>query len=495
VSAQHIPSRPQVQGQSRPLQLRPGAQVRTDGAGLLVLRRLWDELSLGAWIDDRAEEVGGWFASSLMIEVWVALLWYGGGWMDDLELMARRRVRRLFGWERVPDPTTFGRWLRRAGAVLVPCIDRLLRRLVRRRWEERVIPKQVMLALDSTVVVRYGLKQAGAEVGYNPKKPGRPSHHPLLAFAAETGDLVGVLWRPGSAWSGARTEEWIPELVAWLREVGVQEITVRLDKGFRKKEIVRTLQELEVRFLMKAPNQNYVRQALGRWRRSKRPHGTFSDATEVYSNFGPLWGVRLLSLEGRKPLEEAEGTLALDTYEVTDTAHVLTNLPGIHALTAWRRYNAGCVIEQRIEELAQLSVGQTAVDDTGGHRILWALGGLAYQLFHELRTRLRGTWQVAQPKRLRAWLFRMPGRWTTHGNQWRLDLPPVELSRGLFGRALACAPRAAPLRALRPLRLAPDRFQSALGAPGRSSSPFQNHGSNPTRKRLIGAPERLRYPN
>jgi len=31
-----------------------------------------------------------------MIEVWVALLWYGGGWMDDLELMARRRVRLLF---------------------------------------------------------------------------------------------------------------------------------------------------------------------------------------------------------------------------------------------------------------------------------------------------------------------------------------------------------------------------------------------------------------
>jgi len=74
VSTQHIPSRPQVQGQSRPLQLRPSAQERTDGAGLLVLRRLWDELSLGAWIDYRAEKVGGWFASSLMVEVWVVLL-------------------------------------------------------------------------------------------------------------------------------------------------------------------------------------------------------------------------------------------------------------------------------------------------------------------------------------------------------------------------------------------------------------------------------------
>jgi len=404
-----------------------------------VLRRLWDEFGLGAWIDDRAEEedVGGWFESSLMVEVWGALLWYGGGWLDDLKLMARRRVRRLFGWERVPDPTTFGRWLRRAGAALVPWIAQLLRGLVRRRWEKRGVPEQIMLALDSTVVVRYGLKQAGAEVGYNPKKPGRPSHHPLLAFAVETGDLIGLLWRPGSAWSGARTEDWIPELIGWLREVGVTEITVRLDKGFWKKEIVRTLQELDVRFLMKAPNQNYVRQALGSWRASKRAEGIFSDASEIYSNSGRLWDARLLSLEGRKPLEEAgDGTLALDTYEVTDTAHVLTNIPGIHALTAWRRYNAGCVIEQRIKELAQLSVGQTAIDDVDGNRLLWAVGGLAYQLFHDLRARLRRTWQVAQPKRLRAWLFRMPGRWTTHGEQWKLDLPAIDLTRGLFGRAL-----------------------------------------------------------
>jgi len=94
------------------------------------------------------------------------------------------------------------------------------------------------------------------------------------------------------------------------------------------------------------------------------------------------------------------------------------------------------VIEQRIEELAQLSVGQTAIDDVDGNRLLWAVGGLAYQLFHDLRARLRRTWQVAQPKRLRAWLFRMPGRWTTHGEQWKLDLPAIDLTRGLFGRAL-----------------------------------------------------------
>ncbi|HEV6953990.1 MAG TPA: TonB-dependent receptor, partial [Promicromonospora sp.] len=58
--------------------------------------------------------------------VWVALLLYGGRWLDDLRLLRSRGVSRLFGWARVPDATTFGRFLRRAAGVLVPVLDELL---------------------------------------------------------------------------------------------------------------------------------------------------------------------------------------------------------------------------------------------------------------------------------------------------------------------------------------------------------------------------------
>lgn len=36
------------------------------------------------------------------------------------------------------------------------------------------------LDLDATVFCRYG-EQAGSRKGHNPVKPGRPSHHPLVA--------------------------------------------------------------------------------------------------------------------------------------------------------------------------------------------------------------------------------------------------------------------------------------------------------------------------
>ena len=82
--------------------------------------------------------------------------------------------------------------------------------MVRRRWElAGGAPRSATIVMDSTVVVRYGLKQAGAERGYNPKK--RAAHHPLLAYVLETGDASacaggrGARTRPGGrrrGWPG-----------------------------------------------------------------------------------------------------------------------------------------------------------------------------------------------------------------------------------------------------------------------------------------------------
>lgn len=379
-----------------------------------------------------------------MIELWVALLFYGGGVMDDLPLLERRGVRRLFGWVRIPHPTTFGRWLRRSAAALVPLLDTLMWRLVRARWALAGVPRKLTLVLDSTVSVRYGTQQAGAEKGYNPKKPGRPSHHPLLAFVQETGDCLGVRWRPGSAHTADGAEDWLRLLVGRLRSADVEEITVRLDKGFFSRSVVETLFELEVQFLLKIPNHGWLRDHQRSWRRSQRGDGVFPDA-ETWTTTGALWGGRLLSVQARRPLP-AEGTLALDTYEIAESAHVLTNLEGIHAITAWRLYNQGAVIEQRIEELGQLSAGQTAVDHLEANALLWSLNAVAYQLLHFLRsTALPGRWRSAQPKRLRAWLLRMPAKLTTHARKHYVQPLRDDPARLAFLKALRRARDGPPL--------------------------------------------------
>jgi len=61
---------------------------------------------------------------------------------------------------------------------------------------------------DSTVQTRYG-QQQGSEVGYNPHKRGRASHHPLMAVAAGTRLCPYYRWRPGKSatagqWQGCQ---------------------------------------------------------------------------------------------------------------------------------------------------------------------------------------------------------------------------------------------------------------------------------------------------
>lgn len=435
-----IPSRPHVQGSSAPLRLRHSAGELTDGAGLVLVRRLWDRLGLGQRIDADAAWLGGRYRPSLMVELWVVLLLYGGGRMDDLVLLSGRGVRRLFGWRRIPDPTTFGRWLRRGGERLSHLLDVLLWQGVRSRWAVVGVPRAVMLVLDSTVVLRYGLKQAGAEKGYNPKKPGRPSHHPLVAFLAETGDCLGVRWRPGSAHTAAGAAAWTQAMVERLRAAGVEHITLRLDKGFFSQEMVRALERLGVAYVLKVPDHAWVRGRLSAYRRSTKDPA-------LWTASGALYGARLLSVEERRVVR-SEGELALESFEVETSAHVLTNVEGIHAISAWRLYNQGAVVEQRIEELGQLAVGRAAVDDLGGNHLLWALGALAYHVLHTIRTTaLSGGWTRAQPKRLRSWLFRLPAKLTTHARKHYVQLPREEPVRRDLLRALRRVGTGPPLAA------------------------------------------------
>ena len=233
---------------------------------------------------------------------------------------------------------------------------------------------------------------------------------------------MGIRWRPGDAHTAAGAEAWIADLVGRLRSVGVETVTVRLDKGFFSRSMVRTLDDLDVRFLLKVPAHQWLADHQQPWRRSRKGKHIVP-GRELWTTSGRMWGVRLLSLQTRHPLAGDDNTLELDTYEVLMSAHLLTNIEGIHALTAWRRYNRGAVVEQRIKELGQLGAGATAINHLDGNALLWVLGAIAYQLLHTIRTTaLSGAWRTAQPNRLRLRLFRLPAKLTRHSRKLYVQL-------------------------------------------------------------------------
>ena len=96
------------------------------------------------------------------------------------------------------------------------------------------LPDNFIQDWDSTVQTRYG-KQEDAEVGYNPHKRGRASHHPLLAVIAGTRLCPYYRWRSGKAVSSSQWVEAAEECERWI---GKQPWLNRGDIGFAQESIL-----------------------------------------------------------------------------------------------------------------------------------------------------------------------------------------------------------------------------------------------------------------
>src|SRR4030067_1267576 len=76
-----------------------------------------------------------------------------------------------------------------------------------------------ILDLDTTVKCLYG-KQEGAIIGYNPKKPGRPSHSYHSALMANTRLALAVEVMPGNETAPVHS---MPGIWAWLDQLAPHE--------------------------------------------------------------------------------------------------------------------------------------------------------------------------------------------------------------------------------------------------------------------------------
>lgn len=106
------------------------------------------------------------------------------------------------------------------------------------------------LNVDSTVLTRYG-SQEGAVRGYNPKKRGRPSHHPLLAFLG-SGYVVNLWNRRGDSGSGQSVVEFFGQTVAALGP-GFRVREVHADTGFYQVAFIQHLESEQRAYVLAVP--------------------------------------------------------------------------------------------------------------------------------------------------------------------------------------------------------------------------------------------------
>ena len=103
------------------------------------------------------------------------------------------------------------------------------------------------LDLDSTVMTRYG-QQEGAARGYNPRKPGRYSHHPLMAFVADARMIANLWLRPGNSHSANNILAFLDDS---LDKLGGKRVTLlRADSGFSDQAFLDNLDRRDMHYLI-----------------------------------------------------------------------------------------------------------------------------------------------------------------------------------------------------------------------------------------------------
>lgn len=147
----------------------------------------------------------------------------------------------MLGLQRFPDQSTLRRFLKRLPPKSIRQLARLHDSL---RAHLFALPKRrttLVFDLDSVVVVIYG-RAEGARIGYNPKKPGRRSYHPLLCFEAHFQEFWHGSLRPGNTVASTGAVAFLKVCLAKVpKEITRSRIRFRMDSGFYGSRIIRFL--------------------------------------------------------------------------------------------------------------------------------------------------------------------------------------------------------------------------------------------------------------
>ena len=123
-----------------------------------------------------------------------------------------------------------------------------------------------ILDVDTTIKLLYG-HQAGAEVGYNPTKPGRPSHTLHTYWIGNLRLVLDVEVQGGKAIAGKYSR---PRLRLLLERLAVEErpVLVRGDIAFGNEGMMAAMEEIGQRYLFKLKQTAGVKRLIERlWRR------------------------------------------------------------------------------------------------------------------------------------------------------------------------------------------------------------------------------------
>lgn len=325
---------------------------------------------------------------------------------------ADRALQALLGMKRFPGHDTIRGLFRRFGQGEIEAFWRPFW-----RWllsGVKPLAGGFTLDLDSTIFQRAG-RQQGARKGYNPRRPGRRSHHPLLAVLAEAHFVLHAWLRSGNTGAAQGVVAFLQEALALL-PAGWGLRLVRADAGFFEEGLLGFLEARGLSSIvvgrMTQQVKSHCRQ-IQQWMALDEDYAVGEFRAQLLG-----WSRPRRFVVVRERVREKKEAVGRKLIEVPGyTFRVFVTNPDLAAAEVWRRYNGRAAVEQRIEELKN----DLAADDFCTQQFFATeaafLAVVATFNLLSLFQQASGQGQYRQPATLRAQVFLCGAVLGRHGRQ------------------------------------------------------------------------------
>ncbi len=374
------------------------------------------------------------------LEAFLYPLILGLGRIETTEPLRRNGVfQYLAGLPGYPEATSLRRFLERFARAGRNAFLKL-----HDRWRTEMLghPSRAIFDLDSTVLTVYG-RQERAEVGYNPKKRGRPSYLPLLCFEGQTQDCWEGSYHAGNTNVTAVTLPLLARAFAKLPGP-VPQVRVRADGAFFDRKIIEFIEGKRAFYTIVARLSRSLKSRLA----GPRYHRVLPGVWAAEFRYCPQgWpGPRRFVVIRRPVPEEPSAQLHLFqmggySYQVLVTNLALTPLP------LWRFYNQRARAELIIRELKDAyALGKIPTKDFPANEAFFQIVLLAYNLLNWFkRLCAPPSLQRATLQRLRHRLFVVPSQLVRPGGVPTLRVAPSYAYETDFRETLRRIARLRPL--------------------------------------------------
>jgi hypothetical protein len=430
----------------------------TKFGGVGLLRRLFDSINLWTMIESKisyTKRNNREFSSSEILVPFIYGIILGRSrptWMKEL---GKDKVFLITaGLKRFPDPSVISRFLSRITVDMSKQLSIINSTLLLSVRDKFSWIKDLTLDMDSHVSTVYG-KQQRAKVGYNPKKKGRSSYHPLICFIGETRDYLFGKMRSGDHHSQYGAWDFLMEAMKRL-PMRAKVKRLRADSGFFSKDFFCKLIKKKIIFFIVVPFSECIQ---------KQIHslhfvsiGKCRSVAEFRISLGneKIWGRKRKSKEkfcrvvvirtkvkkNNRPKKQLSLFPELGCYEYQAIA---TN-SDLAALDVWKFYNQRACCENYIKE-GIYSYGFDCIPchNWAGNCLWFELVFLSYNLMNWFKDKATPFFKNRKGKRikrmgktLRHLFFEIPGKLVLKNGEYVLQLEQTWPYKGYFRLALKC---------------------------------------------------------